>query len=67
MSQRNIVSLLAQIALAWVLSKPYVESPIIGATKMEHLEEAIAALDITLDDDQIEKLEAHYQYHPAAM
>ncbi len=57
----------AQIALAWVLSKPYVNAPIIGATKMEHLEEAIAALDIKLDDSQIEKLEAHYQYHPAAM
>ncbi len=56
----------AQIALAWVLSKPYVNAPIIGATKMNHLEEAIAAVDIELSVDQIEKLEAHYQRHPIA-
>ena len=56
----------AQIALAWVLSKPFVDAPIVGATKMKHLEEAIAALDIELTEDQIAKLEAHYQAHPVA-
>jgi aryl-alcohol dehydrogenase (NADP+) len=57
----------AQIALAWILSKPYVDSPIIGATKMEHLDEALASLNIELTESQIEKLEAHYQPHPTAM
>ena len=57
----------AQIALAWVLSKPYVNAPIVGATKMDHLEEAVAALEIELSDSQIEKLEAHYQHHSVAM
>jgi aryl-alcohol dehydrogenase (NADP+) len=57
----------AQIALAWVLSKPYVNAPIIGATKIDHLDEAIASLDIELTESQIEKLEEHYQHHPTAM
>ena len=56
----------AQIALAWVLSKPYVNAPIVGATKMNHLEEAISALEIELSEEQIGKLEAHYQRHPVA-
>jgi aryl-alcohol dehydrogenase (NADP+) len=54
----------SQIALAWILSKPYVTAPIIGATKMEHLDQAIAALDIQLSDDEIKKLEEHYKPHP---
>lgn len=54
----------SQIALAWVLSKPYVHSPIIGATKMDHLEQAIAALDIKLSDDEIKRLEEPYKPHP---
>jgi aryl-alcohol dehydrogenase (NADP+) len=53
----------AQIALAWVLSKPGITSPIIGASKMPHLDEAIAALDITLTPDEIAALEAPYQPH----
>lgn len=54
----------SQIALAWVLSKPYVHSPIIGATKMDHLEQAIAALDIRLSDEEIKKVEEAYKPHP---
>ncbi|MEM7284708.1 MAG: aldo/keto reductase [Actinomycetota bacterium] len=50
----------AQVALAWMLSKPYVTSPIIGATKMHHLTDAVAAVDVTLDDDEIAALEQPY-------
>jgi aryl-alcohol dehydrogenase-like predicted oxidoreductase len=53
----------AQIALAWMLHKPYITSPIIGASKMKHLEEAVAALDITLSEDEITTLEESYQPH----
>jgi len=54
----------SQVALAWVLSKPHVTSPIIGATKMDHLDQAIAALDIKLSEDEIKKLEEPYKPHP---
>jgi aryl-alcohol dehydrogenase-like predicted oxidoreductase len=54
----------AQIALAWMLSKPYITAPIIGATKLGHLEDAIAALDVVLSDEEIARLEAPYQPHP---
>jgi aryl-alcohol dehydrogenase-like predicted oxidoreductase len=54
----------AQIALAWMLSKPYITAPIIGASKMKHLDEAVAALDIMLSDDEIARLEKPYQPHP---
>ena len=54
----------SQIALAWVLNKPYISSPIIGATKMDHLEQAIAALDIKLSEDEVKRLEESYKPHP---
>ena len=54
----------SQIALAWILSKPYVTSPIVGATKMDHLDQAIAALDIQLSGDEIKRLEEPYRPHP---
>ncbi|MBI5668950.1 MAG: aldo/keto reductase [Chloroflexi bacterium] len=54
----------AQIALAWMLHKPGVTSPIIGASKMPHLDEAIAALDIQLSPEDMGYLEAPYQPHP---
>ncbi|MCC6565506.1 MAG: aldo/keto reductase [Chloroflexi bacterium] len=54
----------AQIALAWMLHKPGVHSPIIGASKVHHLDELIAALDITLTADDIAQLEAPYVPHP---
>lgn len=50
----------AQVGLAWVLSKPAVSAPIIGATKPHHLDEAIAAVDLELGDDEIARLEAPY-------
>lgn len=53
----------AQIALAWLLSKPAVTAPIIGATKMEHLDAAIAAVDIELADEDIAALQAPYRPH----
>ena len=53
----------AQIALAWLLSKPGVTSPIVGASKLRHLEEAVAALDIRLDDDDVRLLEECYRPH----
>ena len=54
----------SQVALAWVLNKPFVHSPIIGATKMEHLDQAIAALEIELSDEEIKRLEEPYKPHP---
>lgn len=51
----------AQLALAWMLNKPGITSPIIGASKMVQLDEAIAIADLKLDADVIEKLEAPYQ------
>jgi aryl-alcohol dehydrogenase (NADP+) len=54
----------AQIALAWMLSKPVVSSPIVGATKEHHLADAVAAVDLRLDDAEIELLEEGYQPHP---
>ena len=53
----------SQVALAWVLANPVVASPIIGATKPHHLDDAVAALSLTLDDDEIAALEAPYQPH----
>jgi len=53
----------AQIALAWILRQPGVTSPIIGASKMRHLEEAIAALEIKLSDEESKSLEELYQPH----
>jgi len=53
-----------QIALAWVLSKPHISAPIIGATKLEHLEEAVAALDVTLSEEETKRLEEPYRPHP---
>ncbi len=53
----------AQIALAWIASRPGVVAPIVGATKTGHLEEAIAALDIALDADEVKKLEEPYRPH----
>jgi aryl-alcohol dehydrogenase-like predicted oxidoreductase len=54
----------AQVALAWLLSRPAVAAPIIGATKLEHLEVAIGAVDIELSPQEIDQLEAPYRPHP---
>lgn len=54
----------ARVALAWVLSRPGITAPIIGATKMAHLEDALAALDLTLEAGEQEALQAPYRPHP---
>jgi len=54
----------SQIALAWVLNKPHIHSPIIGATKMDHLDQALAALEINLSEDEVKRLEEPYKPHP---
>jgi aryl-alcohol dehydrogenase-like predicted oxidoreductase len=56
----------AEIALAWLLHKPAVTAPIVGATKLQHLEEAAAAVDVKLSDAEIDALEAPYVTHPIA-
>jgi len=53
----------AQIALAWVLQQPYITAPIVGASKPNHLEDAIAALDVKLTAEEIEFLEEPYVPH----
>ena len=55
---------MAQIAMAWVLSRPFVTAPIIGATKRHHLEDATAALSIQLTPEEIQRLEEAYRPHP---
>lgn len=54
----------AQVALAWLLSKPVVTAPIIGASKPGHLEDAIAALSLKLTPEELAALEEHYIPHP---
>ena len=56
----------SQIALAWLLHKPAITAPIIGATKSHHLEEASAAVEVKLSDTEIEALEAQYVPHRIA-
>jgi aryl-alcohol dehydrogenase-like predicted oxidoreductase len=50
--------------LAWLLGKPAVTVPILGATRLEHVDNAVAALDVTLIDEEVAKLETHYRPHP---
>ncbi len=52
---------MAQVAMAWVLQKPVVTSPIVGVSKMSHLEDAIAAVELELTGDDIKTLEAPYK------
>lgn len=54
----------AQVALAWLLHKPGVTAPIVGATKLAHIDDAIAAIEVTLSDKEIERLEEPYRPHP---
>ncbi|MFV0331814.1 MAG: aldo/keto reductase [Dysgonomonas sp.] len=55
---------MAQESLAWMLSKSYVTSPIVGTTSVKHVEEAVSALDIKLSEDEITALEKPYVPHP---
>lgn len=61
-TQRGVTP--AQIALAWLLHKPGITAPIIGASKMDHLEDAIAAAQIQLSAEEIKRLEEPYRPHP---
>jgi 1-deoxyxylulose-5-phosphate synthase len=53
----------AQVALAWLLHKPGVTAPIVGATKLEHLDDALAAVELSLSEDEILRLEEPYVPH----
>jgi aryl-alcohol dehydrogenase (NADP+) len=54
----------AEVALAWLLRQPGVTAPIIGATKPRHLEDAVRALNLTLDDEELAQLAEPYRPHP---
>jgi aryl-alcohol dehydrogenase-like predicted oxidoreductase len=54
----------AQVALAWIAHKPFVTAPIVGASKPQHLEDAVGALNLRLDAAEIARLEAPYVPHP---
>ena len=54
----------AQVALAWLLSKPVITAPIVGASKPNHLEDAVAAVGLKLTDEEIKRLEEPYVPHP---
>jgi aryl-alcohol dehydrogenase (NADP+) len=56
----------AQVALAWLLAQPGVTSPIVGASKMNHLEDALAALELKLESAELKALEAPYTPHHVA-
>ncbi len=56
----------AQVALAWLLSKPVVTAPIVGVTKLEHLDDALGALEVELSPEEVEQLESPYRPHPIA-
>jgi aryl-alcohol dehydrogenase-like predicted oxidoreductase len=57
---------MAQIALSWHLHKEWVDSPILGTTSLDHLEDAVEALEITLTDSDIEYLEEPYEPVPVS-
>ncbi|KWF32681.1 alcohol dehydrogenase [Burkholderia diffusa] len=63
MAQARGISM-GKMSLAWLLNKPYITAPIVGATAIKHVEEAVAALDIQLSDDEIRMLENPYVAHP---
>ncbi len=55
---------MAQVALAWMLHKPFITAPIVGATKMQHLDDAASAVSLKLMDDEIRRIEEPYVPHP---
>jgi len=56
----------AQVALAWLAQQPGITSPIIGASRLGHLEDAMAALDLRLTAEELAALEAPYVPHPVS-
>ena len=63
-SEKNKITM-AQVSLAWMLSKKYVSSPVIGCTKIKQLEELVEAVKIKLSEDEIKYLEELYKPHKA--
>jgi len=63
-AERGVSS--AQVALSWLLHQPGVTAPIVGATRLEHLEDALAAEQLTLGEDEIARLEEPYVPHPVS-
>src|SRR4051812_46957609 len=63
-SRRGVLR--AQVALAWMLSKPFITSPIVGATKPQHLDDAVAAVTVKLTAEEVAALEAPYVPHPVS-
>jgi aryl-alcohol dehydrogenase-like predicted oxidoreductase len=61
-SERGIP--MAQVALAWMYTKPNITSPIVGTTKPHHLDDALAAMDVNLTEDEVQRLEEPYRPHP---
>jgi len=61
---RELRVLPSEIALAWLLQRPGVAAPIVGATKIEHLESAVRAIEVKLSPDQIRAVEEPYEPHP---
>ena len=61
-AERGVPS--AQVALAWLLHRPGVTAPIIGATRLGHLQDALAAEDLELSEDEMRRLEELYVPHP---
>jgi aryl-alcohol dehydrogenase-like predicted oxidoreductase len=59
--ERNVSP--AQVALAWLLSKPSVTAPVVGATQLRHIDEALAALELDLSEPEISQLEKPYRPH----
>jgi len=55
---------MAQVALAWMYTKPNIASPIVGTTKSHHLDDALAAMDVNLTEDEVKRLEEPYRPHP---
>jgi aryl-alcohol dehydrogenase-like predicted oxidoreductase len=56
----------AQVALAWVCQRPGIVAPIVGASKLNHIEDAVAALSLNLGSEEMKALEAPYVPHPIA-
>jgi 1-deoxyxylulose-5-phosphate synthase len=61
---RDLGAMPSEVALAWLLQRPAVAAPIVGATKIEHLESAVRALDVKLSPEQVKAVEEPYQPHP---
>ena len=57
----------AQVALAWMLQKPGITAPIVGATKMSHLDDAVASIDVKLTPEHVARLEEPYVPHRVLM